>query len=81
MLASMSDSVLARMVNCKTTAQVWHTIKVYFASQIRAKKSQFKTQLQNTRKDSLSVNEYLLRIRHFVDMLALVAMKFLLRIT
>lgn len=67
----MPDSVIARMVNCETAAQVWHTIKVYFASQIRAKKSQFKTQLQNTCKDSLSVNEYLLRIRHFVNMLAL----------
>ena len=47
-------------------------MRIYFASQIRAKVSQFKTQLNNTKKGALSIDEYLLKIRNLVDLLAMV---------
>lgn len=72
MLASVSDDILTRLVNCDSSAAVWKTLDVYFAAQVRAKVSQFKLQLQSLKKGSLSINEYLLKIRHCVDMLALV---------
>ena len=31
------DSFLTCMMNCETSVQVWNTIQVYFATQIRAK--------------------------------------------
>ena len=34
--------------------------------------SQFKPQLRNTRKDSLTMNEYLLKIKGYIDLLGLV---------
>ena len=64
------------MVDCDTTAQVWQTLDTYFALLIRAKVSQFKTLLQNTKKESLSMDEYLLKIRNFDSMLGLVGQYF-----
>ena len=71
-MASMNDSLLSRMVSCETSAQIWSTLRIYFASQIRAKVSQFKTQLNNTKKGALSIDEYLLKIRNLVDLLGMV---------
>ena len=72
LFSSMSNSVLARVVSCETSAQVWKTLETYFAAQIRAKVSQYKTQLSQTRKENVSMIDYLLKIRHLVDMLNLV---------
>ncbi|RVX03711.1 Retrovirus-related Pol polyprotein from transposon RE1 [Vitis vinifera] len=68
-------SLLTRMVNCDTSAQVWKTLELYFATQVRAKVTQFKTQLHNTKKGDLSISDYLLKIRNVVDLLALVGHK------
>ena len=72
LLSSMFEGVLSRCINCESAFQIWKTLEVYFASQTRIKISQYKTLLQNTKKESLSMNEYLLKIRGFVDLLALV---------
>lgn len=64
------------MVDCDTTAQVWQTLDIYFASQIHAKVSQFKTLLKNTKKESWSMDEYLLKIRNCVSLLGLVGQRF-----
>jgi len=72
LMASMSDNLLSRMVSCETSAQIWSTLKTYFASQIRAKISQFKTQLNGIKKGSMSINDYLLKIRSLIDLLAMV---------
>ncbi|RVW97157.1 Retrovirus-related Pol polyprotein from transposon TNT 1-94 [Vitis vinifera] len=75
LLASITDALLTRMVNCDTSAQVWKTLELYFATQVRAKVTQFKTQLHNTKKGDLSISDYLLKIRNVVDLLALVGHK------
>lgn len=72
LLSSISDNVLSRLVNCDTTYQIWKTVELYFATQVRSKISQFQTILKNTKKESMSMNDYLLRIRHVVDLLAMV---------
>ena len=43
---------------------------MFFASQTKAKISQFKTKLQNIKKDDLSVKDYLLKIKSLIDQLA-----------
>ncbi|RVW87701.1 Retrovirus-related Pol polyprotein from transposon RE1 [Vitis vinifera] len=58
LLASITDALLTRMVNCDTSAQVWKTLELYFATQVRAKVTQFKTQLHNTKKGDLSISDY-----------------------
>ena len=72
LLSLMSEGILSRMVNCENPAHVWRTLERYFAIQIQAKVFQFKTQLRNTRKDSLTMNEYLLKIRGCIDLLGLI---------
>ena len=44
-------------------------------TQVRAKVTQFKTQLHNTKKGDLSITDYLFKIRNIVDLLALVGHK------
>ncbi|PON70288.1 hypothetical protein PanWU01x14_082120 [Parasponia andersonii] len=65
LLSSMTVSI----VGCETSPQVWQALDTYFASQTKARIDQFKTQLQNTKKQSLSVNDYLLKIKSLVDQL------------
>ena len=43
LISSMSEGILASMVNCENFAQVWKTLERYFVVQIRAQMSQFKT--------------------------------------
>ena len=71
-LASISDALLTRMINCDTSAQVWKTLEQYFSTQVRAKITQFKTQFHNTKKCDLSISDYLFKIRNIIDHLALV---------
>ena len=68
----MFKGVLSRCVNCESVFQIWKTLEICFASQTHAKILQYKTLLQNTKKESLSMNEYLLKIRGFVDLLVLI---------
>lgn len=60
------------MVGCETSFQIWAKLKLYFMSKIK----QFKTQLQNTKKGSSTINEYILKIKNLVDSLASVACHF-----
>ncbi|KAK4272694.1 hypothetical protein QN277_021212 [Acacia crassicarpa] len=66
----MTESVLTRMVGCETTAQIWDRINVFFAYQSKAKIKQLKTTLKTTRKESSSMNEYLLKVKSSFDALA-----------
>ena len=71
-LASISDALLTRMVNCDTSAQVQRTLEQHFATEVRAKITHFKTQLHNTKKGDPSISDYFLKIKNIVDHLALV---------
>lgn len=45
-------------------------MNLYFVTQVRADFSQLKTMLQNIKKGSLTVNEYLLKVKSAIDRLA-----------
>ena len=68
----MIEVMLTQMVGCETSRQIWKTLEVFFASQTKAKISQFKNRLQNTEKGDLLVNDYLLKIKSLIDQLAFV---------
>ena len=71
-LASMTEGILSRTVSRETSAQIWKTLHTYFAQQIKAKVSQFKTQLSKLMKLDMSMSDYLLKIKNLVDLLLLV---------
>lgn len=50
-----SESILTRMVACEIAAQIWTSLNHFFATQTRAKVSQFRLMLQGTKKGSSSI--------------------------
>lgn len=69
LLASMSEGMLTQMVGCDYSYQVWAKLEAFFASQTKANVIQLKTQLRNLRKGSLSVSDFLLKIKKIIDSL------------
>uniref|UniRef100_A0A803P7H9 Reverse transcriptase Ty1/copia-type domain-containing protein n=1 Tax=Cannabis sativa TaxID=3483 RepID=A0A803P7H9_CANSA len=70
LLSSMSESLLTRMVGCETSQQIWSTLEKFFTLQVSAKALEFRTKLQNLKKGSLSLSDYLLKLKHHIDLLA-----------
>ncbi|KAF7831318.1 Retrovirus-related Pol polyprotein from transposon TNT 1-94 [Senna tora] len=70
MLMSMSDGMVSRMVRCRHSHDVWSTVATYFANQTQARHRQLSTQLRSTKKGSLSMSDYLLKLKKVVDALA-----------
>uniref|UniRef100_A0A803R4K4 Retrotransposon Copia-like N-terminal domain-containing protein n=1 Tax=Cannabis sativa TaxID=3483 RepID=A0A803R4K4_CANSA len=70
LLSSMTESLLTRMVGCNTARQIWNALEKHFTLQVSSKILEFRTKLQKIRKGSMSLNEYLLKIKQHVDLLA-----------
>lgn len=81
LLSSMTEGVLTRMVGCDSTSQIWSKLIIYFAAQTRAKISQLKLILQNVKKKSLSINDFLSKIKNVIDRLVSVVILLILLIT
>nr|KYP35620.1 hypothetical protein KK1_043331 [Cajanus cajan] len=69
LLESMDSQFKIRMVGCVWSHQIWHALKVYFASQMRARVKQLKIQLRNIKKTG-SIAEYLVQVKQIVETLA-----------
>nr|KYP66597.1 Retrovirus-related Pol polyprotein from transposon TNT 1-94 [Cajanus cajan] len=69
LLESMDSQFKIRMVGCEWSHQIWHALKVYFASQTRARVKQLKVQLRNIKKTG-SIAEYLVQVKQIVETLA-----------
>lgn len=70
LLSSMPEGILTRMVGCDLASQIWSKLNLYFAAQTRAKISRLKILLQNVKKNSLSINDFLSKVKNIVDRLA-----------
>uniref|UniRef100_A0A803P3B3 Uncharacterized protein n=1 Tax=Cannabis sativa TaxID=3483 RepID=A0A803P3B3_CANSA len=58
-----------RMVGCDSSQQIWATLETFHSSSI-IKDAEFRTKLQNLKKGNLSLNDYLLKVKQTVDLLA-----------
>ena len=65
----MTEKILTRMVGSETTAQIWSSLSDYFTAHNRAKISQYKTMLRDTKMIG-NLDDYLLQIKKIVDTLA-----------
>ncbi|XP_041995621.1 uncharacterized protein LOC121745715 [Salvia splendens] len=70
LLSSLSESALILVVGLKTTKDIWNALQTNYARQSRAKVMQIKLQWQNTKKESLSMQEYLNKMKTCFDFLA-----------
>lgn len=68
-LSSISPNLLSSVIGCKTSLEVWNAIHQNFNSQAAARIMSYKRQLQNIRKESMNVREYLSKIKNLCDLL------------
>uniref|UniRef100_A0A803PZH9 Polyprotein n=1 Tax=Cannabis sativa TaxID=3483 RepID=A0A803PZH9_CANSA len=58
------------MVGCNTSSHIWLTLEKYFMLQVSTKILQFCIKPQNLKKGSLSLIEYLLKVKQIVNLIA-----------
>lgn len=68
---SMIPTVAAEIINFSTTSEVWKALEDLFGSTNKARKQQLKAILQNTKKGSMKMTEYLTVMKQAADNLAL----------
>ncbi|KAJ3698372.1 hypothetical protein LUZ61_002077 [Rhynchospora tenuis] len=69
LLSSISPSILALVLNCETSAQVWQTLEQINTSQSLAKVLELKLTLQTAKKGSASCAQYLQYMQSIADRL------------
>lgn len=69
LLSSINTNLLTQIVGSKTSLEVWNAIHLNFNSQASARIMSYKRQLQNVKKDNMSVREYLNKIKTLCDTL------------
>ncbi|KAH6800658.1 hypothetical protein C2S52_001122 [Perilla frutescens var. hirtella] len=70
LLSSISEGMMGYVTRCHTTCDLWRVLESLFQSQSKARVMQLRFQLQTTRKDNMSVDDYFLKMRNFADLLA-----------
>ena len=70
LLLSISEGVLAQVIGCSTSSEVWITLEKLFASQSKTRILQLHIQLQSIKKNSLTMGEYFAKIKRVADNLA-----------
>lgn len=74
-LSSLSESILVSMVGLNNSYDMWQCLEVNFSSQSKARIMQHKVQLQNLKKGSLNMREYLNKVKACCDTLAAAGQK------
>ncbi|KAK6143064.1 hypothetical protein DH2020_023412 [Rehmannia glutinosa] len=69
-LSSLSEGILVLMVGLNTSKDIWNALETNFSSQSLARIMQYKMQLQTMRKGSLSMREYISKLKICFDALA-----------
>lgn len=70
LLGSMQESIQAQMIGCTTSVQLWSRVTHLFATRSRARVMQYKMHLQTLKKGSLSMKDFLSKMKGYVDLLA-----------
>lgn len=65
----MSKEMFNNMANCFTSCDVWHILKYYSMSESKIRIVNLKNIMQNFKKSSISVQEYIIRLKQMFDTL------------
>ena len=71
LLSTMTESVLSIVVRYTTSFEVWNALETLFASQSKARILQLKMQLQTTKKNAMTMSDYVNKMKNLVDSLAM----------
>ena len=69
LLSSLSEAALVLVVGLRSARDIWSALETNFASRSTAKVMQYRQQMQNLKKDSLTMSEYLSKMRSYFDLL------------
>lgn len=70
MLSSIGESMLGHVVRCRSSRELWSALETVFQSQSKALTMQYRVQLQSTKKENISVEDYFMKMRSIADQLA-----------
>uniref|UniRef100_A0A803PHP6 Polyprotein n=1 Tax=Cannabis sativa TaxID=3483 RepID=A0A803PHP6_CANSA len=59
--------MIGHVVNCATSSEIWNTLEQLFGTASRARQIHLMNQLQSTKKESLAIDEYLLKMKNLTD--------------
>ncbi|XP_075521494.1 uncharacterized protein LOC142554709 [Primulina tabacum] len=62
--------IQSQMIGCSSSAQIWIRVSTLFATRSKARMMQYKLQLQTLKKGSLSMKDYLGKMKNYVDSLS-----------
>lgn len=63
LLSTINKEVLVQVIHCESSTEVWSSLESLYSCQTIAKSFQLKQQLRLVKKDSLSINDYILKIK------------------
>uniref|UniRef100_A0A803NX36 Retrotransposon gag domain-containing protein n=1 Tax=Cannabis sativa TaxID=3483 RepID=A0A803NX36_CANSA len=66
-MSTISESMIGHVVNCATASEIWSTLEQIFRTASRARQIHLMNQLQSTKKGSLAINKYLLKMKNLPD--------------
>ncbi|KAL5830513.1 hypothetical protein ACOSQ3_019981 [Xanthoceras sorbifolium] len=72
LISTLSESVIGQVIQYPTAFQVWTTLEKTYSQQSRAKVLHLKSLIQSTRKGSMSMTDYVLKIKSYADSLSAV---------
>ena len=69
LLSSLSEGALGLVVGLRFARDIWSALETNFANRSTAKIMQYRQQMQNLKKDSLTMSEYVGKMRNYFDLL------------
>ncbi|KAL5766827.1 hypothetical protein ACOSP7_017444 [Xanthoceras sorbifolium] len=67
LLSILSPAIMGQVTECPTSCEAWRSLEKLYSQNSMAKVLQIKQQLQNTRKGSESISDYILKIKTLGD--------------
>ena len=71
-LSTISEGILSSVLNCDRSYDVWKSIEKHFGTQSEAKVMQLRYKMSVLRKESMTVEEYCLKVKILADKLTCV---------
>lgn len=65
-IAYMEGELIKEVSDYETSAEMWKTSEAFFASYSRAKNFQYKLELSNIKKGSMSVTDFVMKVKDIV---------------
>lgn len=75
LLSSITEGIMVKMVGNDSASELWNSLTLTFATQSKAKIMQYKLQIQTLKKGTMSMHEYLTKMKAYCDVLASIGHK------